>query len=611
MFRCSHCCCLDPGLCLDRVEITAQTVTLCLRTTAAVVPCPLCTRPAHQIHSRYSRSAHDLPIQGRPALLRLTARRLFCRTAHCPRRVFCEQLPGLLAKHAQSTARLQATHRHLGLALGGEPGSRLAAKLGMPTSADTLLRRVKRPVLDSVTPSPPRVVGVDDWALRKGHTYGTIIIDLERSAVLELLPGRDGVELKTWLGQHPEVEVLSRDRWAAFADAAAEAAPQAQQVVDRFHLLKNVREALERFLDRYAGRIAEVFAKPSQLAATPRIDSAQGQEVSPPASAVISSEVGGDALPETPATSAPRRSLSAPRRSLSAKQQQRLERYQEVRRRQASGQSHCHIARALRLSRNTVSRYTRAEQCPDWRPGRAGPSQVTPLPANGSMPGSRRGVRNVAALHRQLQAENPTLEYEALRRLVSRRLVERGEWRGRVNAVQPPPSPPPSAKGLSFAVIARPEKRTEKQVTQVTRLREIDVAVAETMALVEGFAALVRQQNGWTLTDWQEKRTHRRGRRRELRRFRCQLRVWDGTKEQCRRRLQENPWSNGPVEAADVNRLKTIKRQRYGRAGLSAAAGASVARRLKEMLRPTQQQRSSASVSPNLRKNPKCLALCR
>ncbi len=543
----------DPGLCLDRVEITAKAVTLCLRTTAAVVPCPLCTRPAHQIHSRYRRSAHDLPIQGRPALLRLTARRFFCRTADCPRRVFCEQLPGLLAKHAQSTARLQATHHHLGMALGGEPGSRLAAKLGMPTSADTLLRRVKRPVLDSVTPSPPRVVGVDDWALRKGHTYGTIIIDVERSVVLELLPGRDGVELKTWLGQHPEVAVLSRDRWAAFADAAAEAAPQAQQVVDRFHLLKNVREALERFLDRYAGRIAEVFAKPIQLAATPRVDSAQGQEVSPSAPAVASSEVGGDALPETPATSA----LSWPP---SAKQQQRLERYHEVRRRLASGQSHCHIARALRLSRTTVSRYARAEQCPDWRPGRSGPSQATPYRERVDA-WLATGSRNVAALHRQLQAENPTLRYEVLRRLVSRRLVEQGEWRGRVNAVQPPPSPLPSAKGLSFAVIARPEKRTEKQVTQVTRLREIDVAVAETMALVEGFAALVRQQNGWTLTDWQEKA--RTGVSVELRRFAEGLGRDQGAVQAA---LQE-PWSNGPVEG-HVNRLKTIKRQMYGRAGL-------------------------------------------
>jgi transposase len=542
----------DPGLCLDHVEITVQAVTLCLRTTAAAALCPLCAQPARQVHSRYLRSAQDLPIQGRPALLRLTARRFFCRTAHCPRRVFCEQFPVLLAKHAQATTRLHATHCDLGQALGGEPGSRLAAKLGMPTSADTLLRRVKQLQPNRVTPTP-RVVGVDDWALRKGHTYGTIIIDLERSAVLELLPGRDGVALKTWLCQHPEVEVLSRDRWAAFAEAATEAAPQAWQVVDRFHLLKNVREALERFLDRYAGRLAEVFAEPSRPPAMPRVESAKGQEIAPPAPEVPSSEVGGDVLPETPAT-------SAPSRPLSAKQQQRLERYQEVHRRLATGQSHCYIARALRLSRNTVSRYSRSKQCPDWRPGRPGPSQATPYRERVDA-WLAAGCRNVAALHRQLQGENLTLGYEALRRFVSRRLAERGEWRGRLNAVQPPLSPPPSAKGLSFAVIVRPDERTEKQGTQVARLRESDVRVAEAVDLVEGFAALVRKQSGRTLTDWQEKA--RIGVSVELRRFAEGL----GRDQAAVEAALQEPWSNGPVEG-HVNRLKTIKRQMYGRAGL-------------------------------------------
>jgi hypothetical protein len=262
-----------------------------------------------------------------------------CRTPDCPRRVFCEQLPALLAKHAQSTARLHATHRDLGLALGGEPGARLAAKLGMPTSPDTLLRRAKQPRPDGA--APPRVIGVDDWAMRKGHTYGTIIIDLERSAVLELLPGRDGVELKAWLGRHPEVEVLSRDRWAAFADAAAEAAPQARQVADRFHLLKNAREALERFLDRYAGRIAEVFAasaqEPTVLAPGPAV--AQGVAPAAPSASLAG------ALP------------AAQPQQPTARQQQRLERYHEVRRRRAEGQ----IARAMRLSKTTVLRHVRSE----------------------------------------------------------------------------------------------------------------------------------------------------------------------------------------------------------------------------------------------------------
>jgi transposase len=216
----------DRTLRLDRVEITERAITLCLGTAGPAVPCPLCAQPARHIHSRSTRQAHDLPIQGRPSLLRLTARRFFCRNPDYQRRVFCEPLPHLLARHARATRRLSDTHRDLGLALGGEPGARLAAKLGMPTSPDTLLRRVKQGRPDATPATAACVVGVDDWAVRKGHTYGTIIIDLERSQVLELLPGRDGAELKTWLGRHPEVEVLSRDRWVSFAEAAGEAAPR-------------------------------------------------------------------------------------------------------------------------------------------------------------------------------------------------------------------------------------------------------------------------------------------------------------------------------------------------------------------------------------------------
>jgi transposase len=543
----------DPGLCLDRVEITAQTVTLCLRTTAPAAPCPRCAQPARQVHSHYLRSAHDLPIQGRPALLRLTTRRFFCRTADCSRRVFCEPLPGLLAKHAQATTRLTDTHRDLGLALGGEPGARLAAKLGLPTSPDTLLRRVKQPRPET-TPAPlPRVVGVDDWAMRKGQTYGTIIIDLERSQVLELLPGRDGVELKTWLGEHPEVEVLSRDRWAAFADAAADAAPQAKQVADRWHLLKNAREALERFLDRYAGKIAAAFTEPAQPPAAQAADPPATHAVVPPPPSAPPTEV-------APAPSAATGASLTQQRPVTAKQQRRLERYHEVRRRHADGQSLRRIASDLRLSKNAAARYVRSDQCPDWRPGRTGPSQAA---------GYREridawleaGNRNVAALHRQLQAEDPTLGYDTLRRFVTGRLAACGQPRERVNAAQPPAPPAPSAKGLSFAVIAKPAERTEKQQTHVARLREINAEVAEAVGLVEEFAGLIRKQGDTTLQDWQEKAY--RSASSELRRFAQGL---DRDRAAVQAALGE-PWSNGPVEG-HVNRLKTIKRQMYGRAGL-------------------------------------------
>jgi transposase len=156
----------------------------------------------------------------------LVVRRFRCVDPACPQAIFCERRPGLLAAHARTTARLTDAHRAIDFALGGEAGARLADRLDMPTSPGTLLRRAKG-AADELAP-PPRYVGVDDWALRRGQRYGTILIDLERGRVTDIFEGRDGSALAAWLKEHPGVEVVTRDRWAAYAQAAAEAAPQAQ-----------------------------------------------------------------------------------------------------------------------------------------------------------------------------------------------------------------------------------------------------------------------------------------------------------------------------------------------------------------------------------------------
>src|SRR5262245_13701740 len=197
-----------------------------------------------------------------PSALHLTARKFFCKNADCPRVVFCERLPELVPRHARSTSRLADVQRAIAFALGGEPGSRLAAKLGLPSSPATLLRRAKQAALTPV--APPRVLGVDDWAWRKGQSYGTLLVDLERGRVIDLLPGRDGEALRQWLKDHPGIEVISRDRASAYAQAAADAAPQARQVADRWHLLKNVREMLERFFERHRDKLKAVAAALTQ-----------------------------------------------------------------------------------------------------------------------------------------------------------------------------------------------------------------------------------------------------------------------------------------------------------------------------------------------------------
>ena len=255
---------LSEGLRLDDFLLTPTTAVALLTSTARDAACPECGTPSRRVHSRYRRTVADLPCHNRALLLRLVVRRFRCAHPDCPQGIFCERLPGLLATHARYTHRLADAHRDIGFALGGEAGARLAGRLDMPTGPDTLLRRVKDAPEE---PAPaPRIIGVDDWAIRKGQRYGTILIDLERGRVIDLLPGRDGEALKVWLREHPGIELVSRDRWAAYAQAVSEAAPQARQVADRWHLLKNLREAVERLLARMATEVRDAFQEPSPVA---------------------------------------------------------------------------------------------------------------------------------------------------------------------------------------------------------------------------------------------------------------------------------------------------------------------------------------------------------
>lgn len=141
--------------------------------------CPECGTVSRRVHSRYPRSIGDLPCSGRRIELHLTVRRFVCTAAHCRRKVFAERFgDGVVRPMARRTARLDCLVHHLALALGGRPAARFADRLGFPVSNDTLLRTVRR--YDRPPPSPPNVIGIDDWAWRRNHRYGTIICDLER-----------------------------------------------------------------------------------------------------------------------------------------------------------------------------------------------------------------------------------------------------------------------------------------------------------------------------------------------------------------------------------------------------------------------------------------------
>ena len=187
----------------------------------------------------------------------LEARKFFCRNERCPQHIFTEPLPGTVARYARRSCRSSEALRWVTLALGGRAGARLARKLGLLASGSTLLRELRRQPRPSVS-AAPRVLGIDEWAWKKGHRYGTILCDMERGRVIDLLPARDSGTVATWLRQHPSVEVVSRDRAGAFADAIHKGAPNAIQVADRWHLLDNLVDTLLRSLERHRGTVREV-----------------------------------------------------------------------------------------------------------------------------------------------------------------------------------------------------------------------------------------------------------------------------------------------------------------------------------------------------------------
>ena len=521
-------------------------VTISIAMASPSAPCPECGADALRVHSRYTRRLADLPCFGSPVQLEVSVRRFRCSNPQCPRRIFAERLHGFASPHARTTDRLRRSHEAIGHALGGQAGSRLAVLIAMPTSPDSLLRRVKQ--RDDVPGGSPRVVGIDDWAWRKGHNYGTIVVDLERSDVIDLLPDRDAKTVAAWLKAHPGIEVVSRDRSPTYAQAATEGASQAAQVADRWHLLKNLREAVERLFERHSAVVAEAIKSvspapepPAALAAT--MPATPEQAVDP-----SSAE-----LPVGTATESPRRQARRARRD------RRVERFEQVRERHRRGHSARRIAQDLGLARNTVRHYLRIDACPDWGPGRPSSSR---LDEHRAWIDARlaEGDENAMDLHRRLTERGYQGSYGSVRRYVTKRLGAAGRTRARVNAAKPSDPPPPSPKRLSFVWVRRVEDREPEQQARLDAIRGRSSEVASGLDLADEFARLIRERSGGDLAVWLA--TAESSACPELRQFAAGVR---GDRAAVEGALSER-WSNGPVEG-QVNRLKAIKRQMFGRAG--------------------------------------------
>ena len=238
--------------------------------------CPRCGVVSRSNHSCYWRRLKDLPLQGASVTIKLHLGRWRCRNRKCERKIFTERVPGVLVPHAQRTIRLGEVRMLVGRALGGRPGQRLMSRLGMAVSRHTLLRQVTRVARDCVLADVIRVVGVDDCC-SKGQSYGTILVDLECSAVADLLATRSADALCEWLTTHPEVIVVTRDRHGIYAEGARLSAPEAVQVADRFHLTLNLRQAVERELAVKRRHLRVTPPRIPTLPPAPRMEAAKSQ----------------------------------------------------------------------------------------------------------------------------------------------------------------------------------------------------------------------------------------------------------------------------------------------------------------------------------------------
>jgi transposase len=335
----------SPFLKLENWQIDkiSTQITLNVSSNQKFAYCPLCHQVAHRIHSHYERTLADLPWGEYHVLWQLQVRKFFCSNPDCQRHIFTERLANVVAPWARKTTRMAKRQSSIAIALGGIAGARLSQKLDYTTSRHTLLRLLVKFPLERV--KNPTVVGVDDWAYRKGRNYGTILVNLETHKPITLLPDRESETLTKWLKAHPGVKVISRDRSKAYEKGARLGAPQAIQVADRFHLLKNLGEALEQLFNDHS---SELKAVEQSLISSPVICEEDSEAVRVP-------------LPESPPEAV---ALAQQRRS------RRLAIYEQVIKLREQGWSGKAIAKKLGIGKSTVFVYLRASQFPE-RKGRS------------------------------------------------------------------------------------------------------------------------------------------------------------------------------------------------------------------------------------------------
>ncbi|MGW2883057.1 ISL3 family transposase [Streptomyces sp. NPDC001233] len=501
---------------VERVFVESDTVHVTARTPDdRVVDCPGCGTAAHRVHSRYERHLADTAITGRPVVIHLSVRRLICDRPACPRRTFVEQVEGLTIRYGRRTPPLHRLLQALALALAGRAGARMAAVLAVAVSRVTLISLLTALPDPPATSSAcsPRVLGVDDFAFRKGCTYGTVLVDVDASTVIDLLPDRSSDTLAAWLTTHPGAEVICRDRDSSYSHAATVACPDAVQVADRWHLLQNLSRAVEQVCQQHRGCLKK------------HAEQMQDRPVQQP---VL------DALPPTLIV------------------QRVLNRHVEINRMVTIGYSVSEIARRLGLDRKTVRHYRDADLdnlLASARDRRSVPlDRFKPFLQAEFAAGRTNGVE----LFQRLREQGYRGGYSTLTRYL--RTVRTG-------TAPPAPAEIPSPRRITGWIMQARENLSSSSTSGLEEVRLACPDITAACDFARAFADLLRHRRGGLLEDWI--RQAERAAPQPIKGFAGFLRQ-DVDAVVAGLTLD---YSSGAVEG-HVNRLKTLKRQMYNRAGL-------------------------------------------
>jgi transposase len=534
------------GMQVDRVAVEDHWLVLNLSSTNRRATCPYCGTESSRINNHYHRKPADVPCAGYAVQLRIKVPCFFCDNEACDHCTFAERFPGVVAPYARRTQRLASQQQHVAIESSGEAGARILGKVAMPVSPDTLIRLVRK--APEPTPEPPRVLGLDDWAKKKGQSYGTILVDLERRRTIDVLPDRSAAAVEQWLADHPGVEIITRDRSGEYAAGVTAGATEVTQVADRFHLLQNLSDMLKRMFERQPKQLR---AAAKQAAETMALSEAEPTEESVTQHAMPGAENTGLSTArrvDEPMQDAVQANSAAPTAA--------QVRFAEVKTLQAQGWSQRAVAEQLQMSRGTVRRYWPLDAYPKRQPGPQSVSSVAPyLPY--LVQRWQAGEQNRTTLWQALQAQGYTGSYVSVWRATDRLATE-----GMIaiqHSIPSVPIPSLSARRAAWLFSTRADDLETEQQHLRNALRQVCQGAAEVYDLAQSFGEMVRHRQVEALDEWLLKA--QQSAVAEVQRFAESLqRDYAAVKA-----ALQYPFSNGPTEG-HVNRLKFIKRQMYGRA---------------------------------------------